>query len=116
MWYRSSADQSLQQRFILGLPTSTQTILELVLQIMADLAKFESATKMTPLAFAIVLAPALLSGSNPLEDVELCLEPGKRLPKGLGGEGAKSDTSPGGGGTLVGVLKMWIEARQAADA
>lgn len=68
---------------------------------------------MTPLAFAIVLAPALLNGSNPLEDVELCMEPGKRLPKGLGGGQVAQDSGAGGSGTLVGVLRMWIEAKQA---
>lgn len=80
---------------------------------MADLVEFEASTKMTPLAFAIVLAPALLNGPNPLEDAELCMEPGKRLPKGLRGRQPEQDAGAGGNGTLVGVLRMWIEAKQA---
>jgi len=83
---------------------------------MADLAKFETATKMTPLAFAIVLAPALIDGSDPLEDAQLCMEPGRRLPKGLGGNNNTNESKPGGDGTLVGLLRMWIEAKQAVAA
>lgn len=79
---------------------------------MADLVEFQATTKMTPLAFAIVLAPALLNGPDPLEDAELCMEPGKRLPKGLSGRQPEQDAG-GGSGTLVGVLRMWIEAKQA---
>lgn len=84
---------------------------------------------MSPTALAIVLAPTLISGSDPIEDAEMCMEPGKGLPQGLwalagrkgggvdavmhdqaGGDRGSRDQKDGGKGTgtLVGVLEVWI--------
>ena len=68
-------------------------------------AAYESTTKMSPLALAIVTAPVLIRGPEPLEDAALCLPPGKSLPKAMTGE-----TTIGGVGamTLVGLLELWM--------
>ena len=67
---------------------------------------------MSPLALAIVLAPTIISGPNPLEDAALCMEPVKSLPADMlrmaGAEGRKAGGGEGGGGTVVGILEMWI--------
>ncbi len=66
---------------------------------------------MSPLALAIVVAPSLISGPDPLEDAALCLGQGKSLPPAmLRMNGKKDDGVAGGGdgGTVVGMLEMWI--------
>lgn len=83
---------------------------------------------MSALSFAIVLAPCLISGPDTLQDAALCLEAGRSLPKAMTGGTMSSKTSrqsddtavEGGeekgdrveyadnGGTLVGVLDIWI--------
>ena len=60
---------------------------------------------MSPLAYAIVLSPAMIAGPDPMEDAEMCLAPGKTLPAAMTGD---RKSHKGGQGTLVGVLEMWI--------
>jgi hypothetical protein len=62
---------------------------------------------MTALNYAICFAPDLIRGEDPIEDLEICLVPGKRLPPALsaqrkGAVGGEEDSS------LVGILEMWI--------
>ena len=99
----------LHSSFIPALSDAARVILEHVVQIMADLSAFESSTKMSPLALAIVVVPTLINGDDPVEDAEMCLSPGKSLPPGLRKAHEGEDDDAGKGGTLVGVLKMWIE-------
>lgn len=61
------------------------------------------------MALAIVLAPSLILGPDPIEDAELCTLPGKKLPAGLRREKEHGEDAKDRGGTLVGVLEMWIQ-------
>lgn len=81
---------------------------------MRQLSTHEAQTKMAPLALAIVLAPSLINGPDPLADAEMCLQPGKSLPLAL--RGVKGGEEEGEKGTLVGLLEMWIrEDRDEMD-
>ena len=105
------ANDRIHSVLVPALSPPAKTILEYVVRIMADLSFYESSTKMSALALAIVVAPTLINGDDPLEDAEMCLSPGKTLPVGLRKvrEGNDGEESVGKGGTLVGLLKMWIE-------
>lgn len=71
---------------------------------------------MNALNLAIVVAPTLISGPDPLDDASMCLAPGKKLPlamlvaAGKASEervkGRQVETS--GQGTVVGMLEMCI--------
>lgn len=83
------------------------------------LSPHEEHTRMSARNYTICFAPDLIRGPNPLEDLELCLEPGKALPlsmtKQVGGAGgqmerAESKGLRGRGNTLVGVLELWIRS------
>lgn len=64
---------------------------------------------MTARNFAICFAPDLIRGDNPIDDLEMCLEPGKRLPPGLAGQRNRERDVEDTGKTLVGVLEIWIQ-------
>jgi hypothetical protein len=103
------------------LPPANQLILSYIIHLLHHVSQHESSTRMSPLALAIIFAPCLISGPDPLEDGEMCLEPGKVLPSALriaarsGGGRAVPETGNEGenremrrGNTLVGVLEIWI--------
>lgn len=100
---------SVHQVLIPELPPPAKTILEHIIHVMAELSAYESSTKMSPLALSIVLTPTLINGGDPVEDAEMCLSPGKTLPLGLRKVQPDGSEEVGKGGTLVGVLKMWME-------
>jgi hypothetical protein len=67
---------------------------------------------MTPRNYAICFAPDLIGGDDPIDDLEMCLEPGKPLPPGLASQrktAISASDAKGAGNTLVGVLEMWIK-------
>nr|XP_031863737.1 uncharacterized protein CI109_000989 [Kwoniella shandongensis]KAA5530809.1 hypothetical protein CI109_000989 [Kwoniella shandongensis] len=104
---KESAD--LQSTLIPALSPAVRSVLDYVVRILYDLSKHESVTKMSPFNLAIVIAPCLISGPDPLEDAEMCLAPGKTLPaamRQLAGGGKKD--RDGGEGTVVGFLDLWI--------
>jgi hypothetical protein len=70
---------------------------------------------MTARNYAICFAPDLIRGDDPIEDLEMCLEPGKKLPPGLAAQRKSSISESGGNSSLVGVLEMWILDPQAVD-
>lgn len=73
---------------------------------------------MGSVGLALMLAPSLISGPDPREDLPLLMEFGMKIPSGLGlkQESKDSDSSSGSEPeppilmpqTLVGVLQMWI--------
>jgi len=63
---------------------------------------------MSALALSIVLAPVLIRGPDVLEDMELCLQPGKTLPKAMYDAAGRKQEHTAGKGTLVGLLETWI--------
>ncbi|EIW67888.1 hypothetical protein TREMEDRAFT_44893 [Tremella mesenterica DSM 1558] len=85
-----------------ALSTSERILLSHLVKTLHLFSKYQTATKMSPLALAIVVAPVLIRGPDPLEDAMMCMEPGKSLPVAMGGNGEA------GGMTLVGSLEMWI--------
>jgi hypothetical protein len=96
-------------------------VLEYIIHTLHHLSTHEAITRMSPLALAIVLAPSLIRGPDPLDDGELCLEPGKVLPSALriaaktpGGDGER-EAERRRGNTLVGVLEMWIREYPAVS-
>ncbi|WVQ80980.1 hypothetical protein IAT38_003087 [Cryptococcus sp. DSM 104549] len=104
----------ITERFLPALPPSYRDTLAYIIHMLHHLAAFEPATKMSPLNLAIVLAPALIAGPDPLEDAGMCLAQGKKLPGAMlarraaaGGEG-EGEKEVEGDGTVVGVLEMWI--------
>ncbi|WVQ93915.1 hypothetical protein IAU59_000993 [Kwoniella sp. CBS 9459] len=90
-----------------SLPAPTITLLHHLVQTLHLLSLHSTTTKMTPLNLSIVISPVLISGPDPIEDTIMCLVPHKPLPAGLK-EMAKSKDLPEDGGTLVGLLEMWI--------
>ena len=76
---------------------------------MRKVASAEKENKMSPLALAIVLAPALINGPDPVGDAAMCLQPGRTLPSALMGGRGGSAQSKVDAGTLVGVLEIWIK-------
>jgi hypothetical protein len=93
------------------LSPSQHLLLTYLTHLLHHLAQHEATTRMSPLALAIVIAPSLISGPDPLEDAAMCMKPGRSLPAAML---RNSDTTKkergggGGGGTIVGVLEMWI--------
>lgn len=63
---------------------------------------------MTARNYAICLTPDLIRGDDPIEDLEMCLEPGRKLPPALAAQRKSAIPDSGDSNTLVGVLEMWI--------
>lgn len=99
---------SLKATFIPHLSKTQKVMLDFIIGILRQVAKAEETTKMSSMSLAIVLAPNLISGPDAIEDAQLCIVPGKALPAGLGAGNAEKREQVGKGGTLVGVLEMWI--------
>jgi len=103
---------SLHSHFLSRLSSGERLVLSYIIDLLHDILRYEPSTKMSSLALAIVLAPTLIKGPDPLEDASLCLEPGKKLPEGMIGSGRFNDM---GGNTVVGVLEMGIRLGNAED-
>ncbi|KAK8845315.1 hypothetical protein IAR55_006028 [Kwoniella newhampshirensis] len=114
---RSVATPSdIRTAFLPTLLPAVRLIIEYVVHILHHLSIHEASTKMSPLNLAIVIAPTLISGPDPLEDAEMCLEPGKSLPAAMRQlAGAQRKSQSGGNGTVVGLLEMWIKNRSAVS-
>lgn len=69
---------------------------------------------MTPRNYAICFAPDLIRGEDQVEDLEMCLERGKKLPPALAR--TMSAGSADGKNTLVGVLELWIEGYEEIES
>lgn len=74
-------------------------------------SKHSAETRMTSLNLAICIAPDLIRGPNPLEDAQLCMEPGRTLPAQM--RGVRPGSEGQGKGTLVGLLEIWIREFEA---
>ncbi|WWC85640.1 uncharacterized protein L201_000506 [Kwoniella dendrophila CBS 6074] len=98
----------VKMKFIPSLSTSNRQILSYLIHLFHDLSLHAEQTKMTSLNLAIVIAPVLISGLDPIEDTILCLEPDKPLPVGLKAMAEKNGIKSGQG-TLVGLLELWIQ-------
>jgi hypothetical protein len=71
---------------------------------------------MSALSLAIVVAPVLISGPSALEDAEMCLQPGKRLPRSMYDAAGEEYVERDGRGTLAGLLECWIgECQEACE-
>ncbi|KAK1926317.1 Rho GTPase activation protein [Papiliotrema laurentii] len=101
--------ESLRSTFLPALTSPQRLLLEFVVALMRKVASAEKENKMSPLALAIVLAPALINGPDPVGDAAMCLQPGRTLPSALMGGRGGSAQSKVDAGTLVGVLEMWIK-------
>ncbi|EAL18012.1 hypothetical protein CNBK0330 [Cryptococcus deneoformans B-3501A] len=106
----------IKERLFPLLPPSHILILHYLTYVLHRLTAFEDSTKMNALNLAIVVAPTLISGPDPLEDAGMCLESGKKLPLAMlvaagkapeeSVKGKEVETS--GQGTVVGMLELWI--------
>ena len=90
------------------LSRSQSLILTFLTHLLHHLSQYTSYTKMCPLGLSIVLAPTLIKGPNPLEDAALCLEQGKSLPAAMLEMAREQEVQVGPGGTVVGVIDMWV--------
>lgn len=88
-----------------ALSPARAAVLSHAIHVAHHLVPYEQTTRMSSLALAIVLAPAMISG-DPREDAAMCLQPGRSLPPGLLGD-AIIDAEEGDN-TLVGLLQTWI--------
>ncbi|WWC97213.1 hypothetical protein V866_004092 [Kwoniella sp. B9012] len=115
---RTITTEDIKTKFIPSLSPSTSLLLNYLIDLLYHLSLHSETTRMTSLNLAIVIAPVLINGPDPIEDTILCLEPSKPVPPGLrkiaeinglnltpeegADEGQKDNT-------LVGMLDMWIK-------
>ncbi|KIR63830.1 hypothetical protein I314_03236 [Cryptococcus bacillisporus CA1873] len=106
----------IKERLFPHLPPSHILILQYVTYVLHRLTAFEDSTKMNALNLAIVVAPTLISGPDPLDDASMCLAPGKKLPLAMLVAAGKASeervkgrgVETSGQGTVVGMLEMCI--------
>ncbi|WVF66294.1 hypothetical protein IAT40_001034 [Kwoniella sp. CBS 6097] len=105
---RIKSAEDINNILLPSLPPSSITLLSFLAHTLHQLSLHSSTTRMTALTLSIVISPVLISGPDPIEDTIMCLEPDKPLPAGLK-EMAKTKGLTEGGGTLVGLLDIWIK-------
>ncbi|RXK37273.1 hypothetical protein M231_05415 [Tremella mesenterica] len=82
-----SSIKIIHDELLPALSTSERILLSHLVKTLYLFSKYQLTTKMSPLALAIVVAPVLIRGPDPLEDAMMCMEPGKSLPVAMGGKG-----------------------------
>ncbi|WVR03411.1 hypothetical protein IAU60_000402 [Kwoniella sp. DSM 27419] len=113
---RTTTVDRIKESFVAILPPASAALLDYLTHMLHHLSHHVEATKMTPMNLAIVIAPVLISGPDPIQDTLMCLDPSKPVPAGLQSMAAKAATSAGvaegqvvtDSGTVVGMLEMWI--------
>ncbi|OCF59805.1 hypothetical protein L486_02478 [Kwoniella mangroviensis CBS 10435] len=115
---RTRTIEDIKTRFIPSLSSSTSLLLNYLIDLLHQLSLYCETTRMNSLNLAIVIAPVLIHGPDPIEDTILCLEPSKPIPPGLRKmaeiNGLNLATEEGvdegqRSNTLVGMLDMWIK-------
>lgn len=101
------ANPSIATKLLPSISAARTQILDVILHIAHHLLPHETTTRMGALQLALMLAPSLVSGPDPREDLQLLMEFGAKVPAGLGPAGADAELEVAPQ-TLVGVLEMWI--------
>lgn len=103
---------SIKSDFLPLLPAANRALLLALIDLFHALLPHREHTRMSALNLAIVAAPDLIKGPDPVQDLRMCMEKGKKLPAGLGGSASTADAEDAqemdGGNTLVGMLETMI--------